>query len=136
MLFSPFHVMFTFLLFPLKIVTNGKLLLSVSAFEPLRFSIGLLVAFGIASWIIFCGWYWKNETFWSLSKRFFFFNFVILPYGTDSSSKCKIYIIFVLFGIARAKWSTYLSVSFFIKCFHPNVVVSGSLLIMTVRNSE
>ena len=66
----------------------------------------------------------------------FFFNFVILLYGTNSSSKCKMYILFVLFGIARAKWSTYLSISFFIKCFHPNVMVSGSLLIMTVRNSE
>ena len=63
----------TLLLFGLKVVTNAKLLRTVSAFEALNFSMGMgiLVTFWIASWIKFCGYSCEYETFWSSSKRFF-----------------------------------------------------------------
>ena len=43
-----------FFLFGWNVVTNAKLLLSVIAFEALKFSMGILVTFWIASWIKFC----------------------------------------------------------------------------------
>ena len=62
-----------FLLYGLfyEVATNTKLLLSVLAFEVLKFSMGILATFRIASWIKFCGYSWEYKTFWSSSKRSF-----------------------------------------------------------------
>ena len=49
------------------------------------------------------------------------FNFTVFHYGANSSSQCKRYIVFVMFGMARVKWKTSLSISFFIKYVHQNV---------------
>ena len=60
----------TFFLFGLKFVTNAKLSLSVLTSEVLKFSMKILFAFRITSWIKFCGYSWECiKNFWS--KTFF-----------------------------------------------------------------
>ena len=51
-----------------------------------------------------------------------FSNFAVFHYVVNSSDKCKMYIVFALFGVTGVKWNAYPSICFFINNVHPNVV--------------
>ena len=40
--------------------------------------------------------------------------FALLHYGENLSSKCKMYVVFALFGLARVKWNISLTIDVFI----------------------
>ena len=98
------------------------LLLSVLAFQVVKFSVGIPVNFQIAFWIKFCGYSWEYKTFWSSSKRFFLTSWF--------STMVQIFLASVkgIFFLHCLGWQelhgTHLGVSvFFIECVYPNVIV-------------
>ena len=79
----------------------AKLLLSVIAFEVLKFSLVILVPFLITSWIKFCRYSLESP-----SRDILLNFFLVFHFSANLLCKCKKSTVFAYFDVARVKWNT------------------------------
>ena len=131
----------------------------VLTFDALKFSLGILAAFGTTSWIKLCGYFWEKKNFLKFVQTLFS-NFAVFYYGANRSAnkyfwslskRCVLTSLFstmVQIRLASVKgimflhcfwWQGLNGTHLRVSTFSYNItiqmlLVSGSLFIMISKN--